>query len=148
MLPFYKATTLIKTGKCLLYKRKLSQYDIVFGAVYDANRAHWSALFIDIQKRQFFYIDPLGSPKEEQDSVFNNWQAYVSSRPDLAKLNMPFECMLVEHPLQIDNYNCGPMTLKFLFMLAQGKKITRYAFGTNDQEAQQEINRFLSTIEA
>ncbi len=90
----------------------------------------------------------LGSLKEEQDSVFNNLQAYVSSRPDLAKINQPFECMLVEQPLQIDNYNCGPMTLKFLFMLAQGKIITRYFFGKNDQEAQQEINRFRSTIKA
>ena len=87
-------------------------------------------LFVDIEKRSFYFIDSFGTTTLALESAFNNWLKFVQTRADLLALHndQPFTAVLVAHPLQKDSYNCGVFVCKFVSMLLQEESITQNSF--------------------
>lgn len=49
--------------------------DIIYGFIHQ-NWNHWTLMYINIPKKKFYYIDPFGHYKEEQENLFNKWRYF------------------------------------------------------------------------
>ena len=113
------STSLAFQGVCDIGRRQLSKKRFVYGAVW--RHSHWMAIFIDIEQRQFTFIDPYGATEDDQANAFANWISYVEHRKDLRELQAKsnFKQRSLDHPHQpkSDTSNCGVFVCRILQML-------------------------------
>ena len=114
-----RATSLAFQGICHFHKRLLSKYRFVYGPVF--RQKHWMAIFIDIEERQFVFVDPYGATNDDLDMTFANWIRFVEQSKDLSELHSKrkFTQRSIDHPRQpkVDTSNCGVFVCKILQML-------------------------------
>ena len=128
VLPVEKATSLTTEGTCSIGPRKLSNCRFVYGAVSRSNQ--WLVVFIDIDERDFVFIDPCGASESDLRHAFLNWLKFVNTRKDLTALDAQrqFKQRVIEHPRLIDSFNCGVFVCKLLSMLIQEEPIHSDSF--------------------
>ena len=127
-LPNELATNIIVNGKSTLKKRALAKFRYLYGVI--NNKNHWTTMFVDINNREFVYIDPFGTTSARLNEAFANWLKFVELRRDLQLLHSikPFSPLLIQHPLQQDDYNCGVFVCKFVSMLLRDENISFDSF--------------------
>lgn len=89
------------------------------------NGNHWCLALIDLKRRIFLFLDPLGSTLEKTTFYFNRLKQFINSynaQTDQDKvLNLNNYRMLVEkHLRQQDGHNCGPYILYFFNNFIKG----------------------------
>ena len=129
-LTFAAASSLVFDGECRVGRTLLGRYRFVHGPVHSGKPRHLTTLFIDIDERRFIYINSLGTTQQATDDAFSNWLNYVAKRPDLKQLHeeKPFVNVVVDHPVQVDSYNCGAFVCKFILMLLNDEIINSNSF--------------------
>ena len=95
--------------------RKIGDMDALFDP-YHKGGNHWMLVFIDLNKRQLVYIDPLGPPNEHKlvETFAYHWLEWAlfhnSNCPELV-VPTELEVVTIEHALQRDSCNCGIFTM-------------------------------------
>ena len=103
---------MLDTEKCAF----LDMIDIwelnMIAGPYNVNNNHWIAAIIDCIRAKFIRLDPLNKPPPILDKCFKSWCTNYNSRKH--KDDITWTIWKIDHPLQMDNFNCGVFVILFI----------------------------------
>ena len=87
-------------------------------------------LFVDMEERDFIFVDPFGAGESDLQMSFRNWLKYVNSRKDLliSHQQQPFKQRVLQHPRQVDSNNCGVIVCKLLSLMLSDEPVDAESF--------------------
>ena len=94
---------------------KIGEVDILFGP-YHKGQNHWTLFYINLQKEELVYIEPLGPPNENevaQEIAFKWLEWALLHNTTCLKVVVPANLKVVtlQHVLQQDGRNCSIFTM-------------------------------------
>lgn len=108
-----------------LWSEKCNEKKQLIIAPWNPTDCHWTFVAIDLQQRNIFYVDPLNSAAEIQNST--HMQALAEFLPSLLdrKFGLSgFQITSPAHTLQPDSSSCGVLVCWYASQFVQGKSMS------------------------
>ena len=100
----------------------LKEFDLTkftyLAGFHEANK-HWRLIFVDVKKRQFFFIDPYSVLLSDVNEMMSQWLRFAVQHGSTK--DAVWNVGNLNHTKQIDQFNCGVICLMFFEDLIQGK---------------------------
>ena len=75
---------------------------------------HWTLVFVDLNNKLFYFLDPLIASNETRLKIFDNWLHFIQSVMDTEKDKSLWKLGEFKHSKQNDSVSCGAIVLMML----------------------------------
>ena len=108
-----------------LWSEKCNENKQLIIAPWNPTNCHWTFVVIDLQQKNIFYVDPLNSVAEIQNSTY--MQVLAKFLPSLLERKFglsEFRITSPPHTLQPDSSSCGVLVCWYASQFVQGKSLS------------------------